>query len=165
MGHKWRKIQWVGSMCDNIVFVSPNQSPKRISNMTYCVHSLPWSNVHGFNFNCWKTNKKTIVNLKAIIMALDWPASVCVFFCSVLLLLLSLSNVGRKLKWFGYTTLAIAISQQNKICSCQMDTNKQTSNKQTNLWWCLWCCCFLLRFSSITTFHWKFCINHFFVFH
>lgn len=59
------------NMCDNIVFVSPNQSPKRISNMTYCVHIL---SVHGFNFNCWKTNKKTIVNLKAIITTLDWPA-------------------------------------------------------------------------------------------
>lgn len=46
-------------MRDNIVFVSPNQSPKRILNMIYCVHSLPWSLYADFFFNCWKTNKKT----------------------------------------------------------------------------------------------------------
>lgn len=46
-------------MRDNIVFVSPNQSPKRILNMIYCVQSLPWSLYADFFFNCWKTNKKT----------------------------------------------------------------------------------------------------------
>lgn len=29
------------NMCDNIVFAFPDQSPRRISNMIYCVHSLP----------------------------------------------------------------------------------------------------------------------------